>query len=63
MICTISTELSLRDVFTVVREKLEQSWRSLYTEDIGSKLLFCYSPGFSYLTLNLDLACKLNILR
>jgi hypothetical protein len=48
MFCTISMELSLRDVFTMVREKLEQSWRYLYTENIRFKLLFCYSlPGFS----------------
>jgi len=46
MICTISMELSLSDVFAVVREQLEQSWRSSYTENIRFNLLFCYSLGF-----------------
>jgi hypothetical protein len=47
-ICTISMELSIIDVFTMVREQLEQSWISLYTENIRFKLLFCYRLGFSY---------------
>lgn len=64
MICTISMELSIRGVFTMLTEQLQQSRRSLYTENIIFKLLFSYIlPRFSCQTLNLDLACELNILR